>query len=288
MVDVEKQELLQRRKQRRRYWLGFATASLVVGAVIIIVLVFVFKQEPTKAPTPSPTFTDIAVAEYARQLSDPTDFDDPLSPQSKALAWLETTNTVPMISEADIRQRYALAVFFFSSDGKWDAPVNEAWLQPDISVCNWFSSAGTSGICNEDGLLVVFDLNRNGITGTIPSELGHLASHLQRFDLTFNNLYGKIPAELGQLTELEILHVSSNQLSGTVPTELGLLSSIIQLYVDANPFLSGPMPSEICSLKTTSNLTKLWADCASSEDKNGVDCGCCKCCTTFPCNAAST
>ena len=57
------------------------------------------------------------------------------------------------------------------------------------------------------------------LTGTIPNELGYMASALE-LDLSANELTGSIPGQLGQLRELIQLRLSSNNLNGTFPTEL--------------------------------------------------------------------
>ena len=76
-------------------------------------------------------------------------------------------------------------------------------------------------------------LNRNQLSGVIPSQLGSL-SNLEYLSLSVNELSGAIPPELGNLTILRWVYLSSNQLTGCVPavwrtvanndfTSLGLL-----------------------------------------------------------------
>ena len=93
------------------------------------------------------------------------------------------------------------------------------------------------------------DLSRNYLTGSIPPELGNLA-RLRELDLSRNNLTGPIPPELGDLTNLERLQLSQNRLAGQIPSELGQLTKLTLLSISGNN-LRGQIPSEL------GNLTKL-------------------------------
>jgi brassinosteroid insensitive 1-associated receptor kinase 1 len=60
-------------------------------------------------------------------------------------------------------------------------------------------------ICQLSSLVNVRALYNNNITGTIPEELGNLAS-LESLDLYLNNLSGTIPDTLGKLQKLRSLY----------------------------------------------------------------------------------
>jgi len=63
------------------------------------------------------------------------------------------------------------------------------------------------------------DLGSQGLTGSIPPEIGSL-TNLTRLYLYNNQLTGSIPSEIGNLTNLTNLSLSYNQLSGIIPDEI--------------------------------------------------------------------
>ena len=89
----------------------------------------------------------------------------------------------------------------------------------DISIGEW------EGVLIVHGRVANLQIPKEGLTGTIPSELGSL-TNLQWLELTSNQLTGEIPAELGNLSNLQNLWLSGNQLTGEIPAELGNLSNL--------------------------------------------------------------
>ena len=103
------------------------------------------------------------------------------------------------------------------------------------------------------------DLERRGISGTIPPELGqltelrwvnfysypdHLGPGYSWPDSTQNLLTGPIPPELGNLSNIEALVLEGNLLSGSIPEELERLGHLTMLNVSFN-FLSGCITEEL-------------------------------------------
>ncbi len=142
------------------------------------------------------------------------------------------------------------------SSARWltDAPVGQ-WL--GVSV-------------DHVGRVVGLDLRANGLTGTIPPELGSLATlrelilaeneltgpippalwdltGLRVLDLSFQPLTGPIPPELAGLSDLEVLRLGANALTGTIPSELGNLNRLRELNLSFQP-LTGPIPPEFGDL----------------------------------------
>ena len=98
------------------------------------------------------------------------------------------------------------------------------------------------------------DFIGNGLTGSLPAELGTL-SRLRWLEIGGNTgLTGPIPAELGDLTNLESLILQANRLTGWIPAELGHLTNLRGLLLGVNVVLSGRVPPELGNLV---NLTAL-------------------------------
>ncbi|WP_428277985.1 hypothetical protein [Candidatus Palauibacter sp.] len=107
-------------------------------------------------------------------------------------------------------------------------------------------------IGNFESLVNLF-LISNDLTGSLPSELGELA-RLEYLDVSSNMLTGSLSSELGELARLEYLDVSSNMLTGSVLPELGGLASLEHLSLGDNE-LTGPIPPELGRLARLENLS---------------------------------
>ena len=100
-----------------------------------------------------------------------------------------------------------------------------------------------------------FQVNKNSLNGTVPSELGLLTeitkvgSNYQAF-LSENSLTSSLPTQLGQLVKIkEFLSFQRNTFEGVIPTELGRLSEVVDrvLFDESNSF-EGPIPSQFGNL----------------------------------------
>ncbi|WP_419949432.1 M66 family metalloprotease [Candidatus Palauibacter sp.] len=148
------------------------------------------------------------------------------------------------------------------------------WINDD----NWLSGRPLDtwhGVeVDGDGRVERLDLEFNGLTGTLPPEIGDLdnlvylrlprnelsgslppeLSRLPRLgslELNANNLTGPIPSHLGDLTRLWTLNLGGNQFEGSIPTELGSLGGL--QYLDlSNNRLEGRIPPEL------GGLIRLW------------------------------
>ena len=96
------------------------------------------------------------------------------------------------------------------------------------------------------------NLSIQGLSGTIPGELGSL-SELTSLWLQDNRLTGAIPPQLGSLTKLQSLLLGSNELTGSIPGELGSLSELRSLWLPANR-LTGAIPPQLGSLTKLRSL----------------------------------
>ena len=83
-------------------------------------------------------------------------------------------------------------------------------------------------------------LDRNQLTGEIPSEIGNL-TNLTRLSLNRNQLTGSIPPEIGNLTNLTLLSLYDNQLTGEIP------ESICDLTLDFTDYHFKISNNQLCS-----------------------------------------
>ena len=143
-------------------------------------------------------------------------------------------------------ERAALAALYHATGGP-DWKNNEGWLT-SAPISEWHGVDRTDA----DGRVTRLDLDANGLTGSIPTELAVL-DRLDFLVLGVNALTGPIPPELASLALLEWLSLGSNQLSGPIPVELAALSKLRVLQLSRNQ-LTGPIPAELGSL---SNLRRL-------------------------------
>ena len=142
-------------------------------------------------------------------------------------------------------EREALVALYEATSGEdWDD--KEGWLS-DGSLGDWYGVE-----TNADGHVVVLNLRFNGLSGTLPPEIGDL-TELRELYLEYNKLSGPVPPEIGDLTELRELYLEYNELSGPVPPEIGALAELRELWLQYNR-LSGAIPAELGNLAALEQL----------------------------------
>jgi hypothetical protein len=265
---------LTSRSQRRRVIALMILAAIVIASTVGTVL--------SRSPKPLPRmYRNITMEEFrdfllpAISLQEAT--RDPLSPQGRALRWLEYDTAGRQTLGRQMLQRFTLAAIFFSFGGeRW---FNQSGWLSSLGECSWFCASLETEPCDSSGNIVFLGLWANNLTGPIPYELSLLArlevinlsengifgaipndikslSQARSVDLSKNQINGTIPTELGNVPKLGVLSLHENSLSGALPTEIGMLSELKQLSIFDN-FLSGSVPSEIGLLK---NLEGFAAD----------------------------
>ncbi|MBO1349273.1 MAG: hypothetical protein EBE86_018630, partial [Hormoscilla sp. GUM202] len=156
---------------------------------------------------------------------------------------------VPSTSEEndllDVNDYAALRALYTSTNGSnwkkktgWD--FSSETPPPAEVVSDWH------GVTVEEGRVTKIELNRNNLSGMLPSELGDL-SNLQKLRLQSNALSGTIPSELGSLGNLQDLGLYNNSLSGTLPSWIVSISDLQFLGLSKNDF-HGTVPSEYSEL----------------------------------------
>lgn len=169
------------------------------------------------------------------------------SPQNAGYRWLINNSDLETYSDTRIIQRYALATFFYSTQGEYWQD-NTSWLSNEIE-CNWFSSSKQNPVCDLDKF-VNLELDFNNVQGKIPPEIG-LLSNLLYVALRGgpdSMLSGALPSTIGLLKSMEEFSIKGNFLSGFIPTEFGELQNIRNLNLSDN-YITGPLPSEFGNMQ---------------------------------------
>ena len=138
----------------------------------------------------------------------------------------------------------------------YDATGGPGWTDNT----NWKTSAPLGdwhGVSTDgNGRVRRLRLDRNGLTGPLPGEVGDL-TRLEELSLRDNRLTGSIPAALGRLADLEWLNLERNDLTGSIPAALSRLSELRGLYLAGNELEAGPIPSWLGDLTQLERLV-LW------------------------------
>lgn len=111
--------------------------------------------------------------------------------------------------------------------------IVESFGYPTIFAENWKGNDACNswmGIICIDGNITVINLQKMGLTGTIPANFSAITS-LQRLILANNNITGTIPNELTTLPNLKELDVSNNRINGKIPP----FKRNVLVQTDGNP-----------------------------------------------------
>ena len=152
----------------------------------------------------------------------------------------------------------AALVAVYQATGGDDWTDNTNWLS-NMPLGDWHGV-----VTNEQGRVTGLRLGGwdesarrilgNGLSGSLPPEIGTL-SHLRTLEIEGNGgLTGPIPAEVGNLANLELLVLRQNWLTGSIPGALGRLGNLGWLRLDRN-LLAGSIPSELGKLTDLRYLT---------------------------------
>lgn len=237
---------------------------IAVGVGIWAIFEFLIaRDEPSSAfPTLSPTgdrnkLEDIILAKLS---GGGEAFDDPSSAQSRALDWLKQNDGVSFFDEEKILTRYALAVFYYSTDGdSWRN--NDRWLS-NLDECTWYSASKTGQACTR-GRYSNLVLGNNDIGGFLPPDLEVLSDSLVSFDVG-GTIFGSIPSTYGRLTNLNFLRIHGNQIEGTIPSSLfSSLTNLKEMDLAGNR-LSGTLSTKIDKLISLTSLNLLENDLIGS------------------------
>jgi len=278
-------------------------------------------EAQTSVPTVSPTYIcEVTPGERSESISDyikssvgttDEDLNNSLSPQSLAFNWIINEDPLHLCpDDPKLSQRYVAATLYYSMGGaKWITSTN---FLTEMDECEWYGFSCT------DGKISYMDLDDNKLSGSIPSQIGHLQmltgisldgtlnelsgtipdsigllENLEVIDLDFNNLTGSIPESIYDLPTLKVLDLNDNNLTGSLSDKIGRMLTLKFLQLQGNSF-SGSVPA---ALRKLVNLETLMLDNNNFEgrinnmvcDNNlyaiSADCGgnepkvICDCCT---------
>ncbi|XP_051121678.1 probable LRR receptor-like serine/threonine-protein kinase IRK [Andrographis paniculata] len=119
-------------------------------------------------------------------------------------------------------------------------------LLSDNRLSGSTGDAFASSTENSRGRLLVLDVSKNNLSGTIPIALRNFYS-LQVLNMAGNLLHGSISSELGSMASLVELRLENNSLGGDIPASIGDCAALVSLSVARNE-LTGSIPGSIAKL----------------------------------------
>lgn len=236
---------------------------------------------------------DLAV-EMFTPLSGKETLLDETTPQHRAMMWIvyEDSRWSNFVTEKEkpdnehiwlgiwsvMKERFALAVLFFSTGGPTDWLEDLQFLS-EPSVCFWNNLI--NGLdCNDQGsvrlillskcptidvpfmlffkIIIIahtchcscfpYDTDFHNLTGTIPSEIAALSS-LEEISIWDSNLHGTLPPSLGDLPNLILIQLGFSQVSGSMPESFSKLRKMQEMFLPYNA-LTGTIPQEFLQLES--------------------------------------
>ncbi|CAN6977991.1 unnamed protein product [Brassica rapa subsp. trilocularis] len=138
-----------------------------------------------------------------------------------------------------------LQELYFNENSLGNFSAGDVEFLIDLTNCTQLQSLDVSwnrlggdlppSIVNLSMNLIVFDIENNSISGSIPNDIGNLIG-LQEIWLSENLLEGPIPASFGKLSGLMALSVHTNRMSGEIPYSLGNITRLETLFLSNNNF----------------------------------------------------
>jgi len=284
--DQDEEERVATAKRRRKIAClsvgGLVCLVVIIGILGLVLGLRGFKEEeptnpPAYPPTPAPT---LSLTGYITSLLPNYTLEamseDPDSPQSLAYSWMVEDPALATYPEWRIRQRFALATFFYATGGLDHWFNSTHWLDYDHHECAWYAMPFCThdpSLCppipypnpcqlpdpynppsqsNEGGgsYKYVWQWN-NGLAGSLPPELFWGLTSLQSVSLNINPyLTGSIPSTIGLLSRLNYFTCGLAGLTGSVPTEIGSMTNLL-IWVTARNDMSGSLPSELGQLSNS-------------------------------------
>ncbi|KAL3810609.1 hypothetical protein ACHAXA_010567 [Cyclostephanos tholiformis] len=233
---------------------------------------------PTQPCNLSPEERTTQIKELLSTVSDPALFDDPTTPQARALDWITNEDAiVPTLcpnfdgqgckldGQNPLVQRYSLATFYFATNG-------DAWNQ--CSAPENFDDAASVATANDGCNRVVtpfgVENERVGDTSTDAwlgpvnecfwggvacwgSDTPNLNLCVDQLDFEDNGLTGVLVPELSVNPSMRFLILEQGNLTGTIPSEFGNLERLLIIDMDFNE-ITGTLPETLFDLSAMQQL----------------------------------
>jgi len=211
---------------------------------------------------------------------------DPTTPQSLALKWLENDPNYKEYSSIRKQQRFSLATVAYATTSSFSPWFhNDGWLSYDVHECNWYANPSALQLLNLEGpcenitqepgseerLYVALLLPNNGLQGSqIPPEVA-LLSELRALDLSTNLISCGMHATLQDMVNLIVLKLGQNFLGGYIPSEIGLLTNLKTLSIWGNR-LNNNLPTELGLLSNSLKLIQLFGNKIRGKQLKSMRC----------------
>ena len=101
---------------------------------------------------------------------------------------------------------------------------------------------------DRNGRVKQLNLAFNGLSGTVPKEIGLALTDLKSLYLYANELHGQLQPSIFALKKLKYLHLQANNFEGSIPTDVSNMKELRELYIYGNN-LSGNLPTSIQNLR---------------------------------------
>ena len=183
-------------------------------------------------------------------------------------SWEDLLIPCTICSESD---SLALVALYNATDGPnwnitWD--LNEP-------VENWYGVKLNDDCCvseidmGSSNELMNLGFSNNNLVGTIPDEIGDL-TNLNVLDLSSNFLTGEVISKITSLINLETLNLFNNSFDGSVPDEISDLTNLTFLDLGLNSFTGEVFPKiiNLVSLETILLTSNLFTGTISSDIEN--------------------
>ena len=152
---------------------------------------------------------------------------------TQVVAFVDGVADTAMVDVAFSQRGVLLKLYDRTNGDQWLDAQN--WGGDDLR--NWYGISVGQGNVTEIGLA------NNGLTGTLPRELG-LLEKVWTLGLYGNEIGGTIPPEIGDLPLLTVLALGENRFEGEIPPELGNMPELRVLMLNENG-LTGEIPAEL-------------------------------------------